>query len=207
MGGSLQAGAGGSAVFYVTYIQGRFRIFCKAAFCWGAGAKGSLGFEVDGGCYLAFMKSFMYMLRNVDYQKLADMMKLDAFQALCAIPLIMAARGVQAAVAMADQATDIVSQLLNDLTEENNRVKLMESVLNNPDQFKYSPPETKGALIAQLMDISWVDPLDPRNQNNNPLTFNSWKLGPMKRRKQAIFLALKWVQSKADYDNVMQHIT
>ena len=29
----------------------------------------------------------------------------------------------------------------------------------------------------------------------------------MKRRKQAIFLALKWVQSKADYDNVMQHIT
>ncbi|WP_410741964.1 hypothetical protein [Citrobacter portucalensis] len=207
MGVSLQAGAGGSAVFYVTYIQGRFRIFCKAAFCWGAGAKGSLGFEVDGGCYLAFMKSFMYMLRNVDYQKLADMMELDAFQALCAIPLIMAARGVQAAVAMADQATDIVSQLLNDLTEENNRVKLMESVLNNPDQFKYSPPETKGALIAQLMDISWVDPLDPRNQNNNPLTFNSWKLGPMKRRKQAIFLALKWVQSKADYDNVMQHIT
>lgn len=49
MGVSLQAGAGGSAVFYVTYIQGRFRIFCKAAFCWGAGAKGSLGFEVDGG--------------------------------------------------------------------------------------------------------------------------------------------------------------
>lgn len=206
-GVSLQAGAGGSAVFYVTYIQGRFRIFCKAAFCWGAGAKGSLGFEVDGGCYLAFMKSFMYMLRNVDYQKLADMMKLDAFQALCAIPLIMAARGVQAAFAMADETMDIIDNLLKDLTEENNRVKLMESVLNNPDQFKYSPPETKGALIAQLMDISWVDPLDPRNQNNNPLTFNSWKLGPMKRRKQAIFLALKWVQSKADYDNVMQHIT
>ena len=207
MGVSLQAGAGGSAVFYVTYIQGRFRIFCKAAFCWGAGAKGSLGFEVDGGCYLAFMKSFMYMLRNVDYQKLAEMMELDAFQALCAIPLIMAARGVQAAVAMADQAMDIITQLGDDLTEENNRVKLMESVLNNPDQFKYSPPETKGALIAQLMDINWADPLDPRNQNNNPLTFNSWKLGPMKRRKQAIFLALKWVQSKADYDNVMQHIT
>ena len=207
MGVSLQAGAGGSAGFYVTYIQGRFRIFCKAAFCWGAGAKGSLGFEVDGGCYLAFMKSFMYMLRNVDYQKLADMMELDAFQALCAIPLIMAARGVQAAVAMADQAMDIITQLGDDLTEENNRVKLMESVLNNPDQFKYSPPETKGALIAQLMDINWADPLDPRNQNNNPLTFNSWKLGPMKRRKQAIFLALKWVQSKADYDNVMQHIT
>lgn len=69
----------------------------------------------------------------------------------------------------------------------------MESVLNNPDQFKYSPPETKGALIAQLMDINWAGPLDPRNQNNN-LTFNSWKLGPMKRRKRAIFLALKWVQ-------------
>jgi hypothetical protein len=36
---------------------------------------------------------------------------------------------------------------------------------------------------------------------------NSWKLGPLKRRKQAVFMALKWVQSQADYNNIMQHLT
>ena len=65
---TVQAGAGGSGVFYITYIQGRFRIYCKAALCWGVGAKGEVGFEVDGSSFAAFMKSFMFMLRNVDYQ-------------------------------------------------------------------------------------------------------------------------------------------
>ncbi|MCU6195165.1 hypothetical protein KWH71_23085, partial [Enterobacter sichuanensis] len=35
LGVTAQAGAGGSAVFYVTYINSRFRIYCKAALCWG----------------------------------------------------------------------------------------------------------------------------------------------------------------------------
>lgn len=61
----------------MTYINSRFRIYCKAALCWGVGAKGSLGFEVDGNSFAAFMKSFLYMLRNVDYQKLEQMMKGD----------------------------------------------------------------------------------------------------------------------------------
>ncbi|MFB0713857.1 hypothetical protein ACEU59_22260 [Buttiauxella noackiae] len=207
MGITVQAGAGGSGVFYVTYIQGRFRIYCKAAFCWGVGAKGSLGFEVDGGTFYAFMKSFMYMLRNVDYQKLQEMMEPGSFKALCAIPLIMAAQGVQAAEAMLDEAESIILRLQLDLKDENKRVALMNSILDNPDQLMYSPPETKGAVIAQLMGINWVDSADPRNQNNNILTRNAWKFGPMKLRKQAIFKALKWVQSKSDYNNVMQHLS
>ncbi|MBN0997673.1 hypothetical protein JTM47_39060, partial [Pseudomonas aeruginosa] len=84
---------------------------------------------------------------------------------------------------------------------------LMYSILSNPDQLKYTPPETKGAVIATLIDQNWVDWLDPRNQNNDFFSVNSWKLGPLKRRKQAVFMALKWVQSQADYNNVMQHLT
>lgn len=207
VGITLQAGAGANAVFYITYIQGRFRIYCKAALCWGVGAKGDVGFEINGQHFLAFMKSFMYMLRNVDYQKLEKMMASDAFEALCAIPLIMAAKGVQAAEAMLNDAFNILEELKSQLYQENHRVELMNSVLSDPDQFKYSPPETKGALIAQLMDVNLIDLADPRNQNFNALTFNFWKSGPMKLRKQAIFKSLKWVQSKSDYDNVMQHIS
>lgn len=71
---TVQAGAG-EVGFYITYIQGRFRIYCKAALCWGVGAKGEVGFEVDGSSFAAFMKSFMFMLRNVDYQKIELMME------------------------------------------------------------------------------------------------------------------------------------
>lgn len=206
-GVNVQAGAGASAVFYVTYIKSRFRIHCKASLCWGAGAKGSLGFEVDGNSFAAFMKSFMYMLRNVDYQKLEKMMDPSSFRALCAIPLIIAAQGVQAADAMLDSIIQILNTLDNDLKKENKRVALMYSVLSNPDQFKYTPPETKAAIISMLIDTNWVDYQDPRNQNYDVSTLNAWKFGPLKKRKQAIFKALKWVQSQADYDNVMQHIS
>ncbi|WP_227008790.1 MULTISPECIES: hypothetical protein [Enterobacter cloacae complex] len=206
-GMTVQAGAGGSGVFYITYIQGRFRIYCKAAFCWGVGAKGEVGFEVDGSSFAAFMKSFLYMLRNVDYQKLELMMEGDAFRSLCAIPIIMAAQGIQAGEAMLKNMVVILQQIRADLKDENKRVNLMDSILSNPDQLKYTPPETKGAVIATLIDQNWADWLDPRNQNNDFFSVNSWKLGPLKKRKQAVFMALKWVQSQADYNNVMQHLT
>ena len=207
LGVTAQAGAGGTAVFYVTYINSRFRINCKAALCCGVGAKGSLGFEVDGNSFAAFMKSFLYMLRNVDYQKLEQMMKGDAFRALCAIPLVMAAQGIQAIDAMYEESSNIIDGLKLDLQDENSRVKLMKSILNNPDQLKYTPPETKGAVIATLIDNNWADWIDPRNQNNDFFSVNSWKIGPLKLRKQAVFKALKWVQSQADYNNVMQSLT
>lgn len=207
LGVTAQAGVGGTAVFYVTYINSRFRIYCKAALCWGIGAKGSLGFEVDGNSFAAFMKGFMYMLRNVDYQKLEQMMEGESFRALCAIPLIMAARGVQAVDTMYVEALNVLTTLKQELQNENSRVELMNSILSNPDQLKYTPPETKGALIAMLIDNTWIDWADPRNQNNDFFSINSWKIGPLKRRKQAVFMAMKWIQSQADYRNVMQHLS
>ena len=207
LGLTAQAGVGGSAVFYVTYINSRFRIYCKAALCWGVGAKGSLAFEVDGNSFAAFMKSFMYMLRNVDYQKLEQMMAGDAFRSLCAIPLIIAAQGIQAADAMLNNMTIILQRIEAELEDENNRVKLMDGILSNPDQLKYTPPETKGALIAMLIDNSWADWADPRNQNNDFFSINSWKIGPLKRRNKDLFLEIYFINIHSDYLNVMHHLS
>ncbi|WPU21660.1 hypothetical protein RI049_16520 [Cedecea neteri] len=206
LGVTAQAGGGGAAVFYVTYVNSRFRIYCKAALCWGIGAKGSLGFEVDGKSFAAFMKGFMYMLRNVDYQKLEDMMPRDSFRALCAIPIILAARGVQAGadmvLSMGDEVVDVLNTLKEALNDEDKRVRLMESIISNPDQLKYTPPETKGSIIAQLMDANVLDVIDPKNQKRD-----TKKWGVMQLRKEAIMLCFTWIQSKADYNNVMQHMT
>ncbi len=112
------------------------------------------------------MKSFMFMLRNVDYQKLEQMMAGDAFRSLCAIPIIMAAQGVQAAEAMLDDMLAVLQRIQTDILDENKRVYLMNSILSNPDQLKYTPGN-KGAVIATLIDQNWADWLDPRNQNND----------------------------------------
>ncbi|HBS2490744.1 TPA: hypothetical protein ACTYH2_003504, partial [Klebsiella pneumoniae] len=115
------------------------------------------------------------MQRNVDYQKLEQMMAGDAFRSLCAIPIIMAAQGIQVGEAMLKNMVVILQQIRADLKDENKRVNLMDSILSNPDQLKYTPPETKGAVIATLIDQNWADWLDPRNQNNDffPLTAGS----------------------------------
>lgn len=49
---TVQAGAGEVGFLYHLY-SGRFRIYCKAALCWGVGAKGEVGFEVDGSSFAA----------------------------------------------------------------------------------------------------------------------------------------------------------
>lgn len=89
VGMMVQVGVGGSGVFYIIYIQGCFCIYCKVVLCWGVGVKGEVGFEVDGSSFVVFMKSFMFMLRNVDYQKFEQMMVGDVFCFLCVIFIIM----------------------------------------------------------------------------------------------------------------------
>lgn len=82
----------------------------------------------------------------------------------------------------------------------------MEAINNNPGIFKYSTPETKGAAIALMIDVNFVDMIDPRNNAWNPTRADFYKISIMSLRKQAIFNALYWVQSKKDYENVMQHL-
>ena len=113
----------------------------------------SLKFEVDGNSFAAFMKSFMYMLRNVDYQKLEDIMQPGSFQSLCAIPIILAAEKIQIGAEMFNHLNSDIRGILRQFTQaldnEDKRVALMNSIIANPDQLKYTPPETKGSIISQ----------------------------------------------------------
>jgi hypothetical protein len=52
------------------------------------------------------------------------------------------------------------------------------------------------------MDVNALDVIDQRNQKKS-----ASKWGVMQLRKTAVMLCFKWVQSKADYNNVMQHMT
>ncbi|WP_053116003.1 hypothetical protein [Winslowiella iniecta] len=209
----FQAGAGGGGTFYVTFVSGRFRIYCKAGLCWGVGAKGSIGFEVSTNTIYDFFEFFIYLLRNIDYQKALSVMAVDAYKTFCTIPLIAISKGVDLGKVIVSDAESAYFQLYDSLCEENKRVRLMVKINQSPEVLKYTPPESKGAVIYMLMDNSGWDYVDPRNQNYNVLSdklsqrINVLKFGPVKLRKQAIFNSLRWVQSKSDYRNVMQHIS
>lgn len=127
---TVQAGAGGSGVFISPIFRDVFVFTVKRLYV-GEWGQREVGFEVDGSSFAAFMKSFMYMQRNVDYQKLEQMMAGDAFRSLCAIPIIMAAQGIQVGEAMLKNMVVILQQIRADLKDENKRVNLMDSILSN----------------------------------------------------------------------------
>ncbi|MEC5345307.1 hypothetical protein ABRZ24_22265 [Brenneria populi] len=214
---SLQAGAGVNAVFHITYIAGKFRIFCKAALCWGVGAKGALGIEVNIKEIGTFFEAFVIMLRNCDYQKMADLASDDAFKSLTILPILALSAGVQSGELMYKTIGKLVDefpsadQLLNDLSgvieAAERRRNLMNSINANPDLLKFTTPETKGTIIATLIENNFIDRVDWRNDNLDASTLNFYKVGVMKLRKQAVFNSLKWIQSKKDYENVMQHLS
>ncbi|MBU9824033.1 hypothetical protein J1783_03455, partial [Rahnella sp. L151-1A] len=81
-------GAGFEATFEIKLSDGKLYIACHAGLCWGVGASGGIDFEVDGEMLFDFLKYVYYLLRDADYQKLAVVIKKDAFDYLAKINLL-----------------------------------------------------------------------------------------------------------------------
>ncbi|MBS9439904.1 hypothetical protein EAE91_22975 [Photorhabdus noenieputensis] len=86
---------------------------------------------------------------------------------------------------------------------KNERVKLMEKInASQGDILKYASSKTKGEIIAVLIDSNLWDGVA------NPVKHHEQKCEEgtiVDARKRAVLAALKWVQSKHGYENVMQH--
>lgn len=156
------------------------------------------------------------MLRNVDYQKMEDEIASDAYRCIATLPIIAMLNG---GVSNAESLYKNIASLIKDLPEPGNilmalggalksarkRRELMNAINSDPDLLKYSTPESKGASISIMIDVNFVDKSDPGNWNFTKDNF--YKVGMMSNRKLAVFNSLYWIQSKKDYENVMQHIS
>ncbi|MQL47180.1 SUMF1/EgtB/PvdO family nonheme iron enzyme [Photorhabdus khanii] len=84
------------------------------------------------------------------------------------------------------------------------RVELIEKInASQGDVLKSVSLETKGEVIAVLIDTNLWDGVA------NPVKHDAQKCGKgtiLDARKRAVLAALKWVQSKRDYEDVMQHM-
>ncbi len=197
-----QAGWGVSGCMELSWKDGKVRIRVKGGVCSGLGAKGSVTLEVDGKAIMTeFMPCLAYMLRNADYIRLMDIMTEDDYGYFCAIPLLAGMYNLNRAI---DAANAIGTTLKVGWDDKEARVRLMEKILDNDEYLKYAPPESKGAAIAALIEKNvWDEVASPASHQGEACeggtTFAS--------RKRAILAVLRWVQSKREYENIMQHLS
>ncbi|EPF6062577.1 hypothetical protein R4Q63_000218 [Enterobacter cloacae] len=197
-----QAGMGMSGRMEFSWSDGRVRILVRGGVCTGFGAKGSVALEVDGKAIMRdFMPCLAYMLRNADYTRLINIMAEDDYRYFCAIPLLVGMYNLNRVI---DAGDEIIDSLKMGWGEKESRVRLMEKILDDADYLKYAPPESKGAAIAALIEKNfWDEVASPASHQGEACeggtTFAS--------RKRAILAVLRWVQSKREYENIMQHLS
>ncbi|EQB98494.1 hypothetical protein [Photorhabdus temperata] len=195
-----QVGEGFSGIVSFSYRNGRIRVVAKGGLCWGVGAKGAVGFDIDGeAIWEEFMPCLAYMLRNMDYVKMLELMAEEHYYAFCMMPLLKLGETV-----IAESINGLTSDLKRSWNDKEKRVALMEKINDSQgDVLKYAPPETRGAMIAALIETNFWDevasPASNRELKGEFMTVFS-------ARKRAILAVLKWVQSKRDYENVMQNL-
>ncbi|HHL2502340.1 TPA: hypothetical protein ACQ301_004477 [Yersinia enterocolitica] len=158
--------------------------------------------DVDGKAIMTeFMPCLAYMLRNADYTRLMNIMAEDDYRYFCAIPLLAGMYNLNRVI---DAGDEIIDSLKMGWEDKEARVRLMEKILNNDEYLKYAPPESKGAAIAALIETSfWDEVASPASHRGEACeagtTFAS--------RKRAVLAVLRWVQSKREYENIMQHLS
>jgi hypothetical protein len=88
--------------------------------------------------------------------------------------------------------------MLLDFASSQKRDELAARILAQPPMLRHSTPETKGMLIYQLTRHGKADWIDTGNYAGGD---------PYGHRKQAVIAILRWVQTRAEWDNVFQHMT
>jgi hypothetical protein len=199
-GVSGMLGAGGSAKFEVSYKDGKFRIVMAASLCVGLGARGKIGCEADAVLAEEFIVWFFYQLYHANYEFL-EFVEKDAFDTIKNIQFMMIHSGKKIEAFM-DQTVGLVQRhtekLLLDFANSQKRDDLAARILTQPPMLRHSTPETKGMLIYQLTRHGKADWIDVGNYAGGD---------PYGRRKRAVIAILCWVQTRAEWDNVFQHMT
>lgn len=210
--GAIRVGAGAEAGLKVYYEYGKFRFMAKASLCWGVGAKGKVQLEVDAGLIYEFLKVVAYQLKNVDYKKL-EFIEDEAFKALSNMIVLALQTGeainnfmYNAGVAVEQKLKNFWEAVESEKEASDKRGDLVERINNNPDILKYSTPDAKGFILYRLIQINSFDLVEGKNRTWDYEDINFWRFGFMTERKRAIINIFSWVQSKEDFDNVMQRV-
>lgn len=211
----LMAGIGGGVSFYCQLHDGKILIRCHASLCCGVGAKGSLEFAVDFKLIKQFLSWFAHQLFWSNYSYL-EFIALDTFKHLKYMMTLVIGFKESVSDLLATTFEDVTnifirhvslfSKKLNEVTERN---QLAENILNDEELLLFSPPESKGMLIALLMQCNaldkkgswWLPLLIPAYGIQQYLANNFYT-----KRSEAIIKILHTIQTQREWVQVMKNI-
>ncbi|MFU2318800.1 hypothetical protein [Rahnella sp. PCH160] len=190
---SYLAGAGFEATFQIKLYKGKLYVACHAGLCWGQGASGGIDFEVDAGQLFDFLKYVCYLLRDADYQKLSVIIIGSSFPVITKLILLSLVMDLETVRRLYNKGVDLDKSIDEFFADKKKRSFFIESISNNKELCHYTTPEIKGNMLAMLIEEDFYDGVRdilPGNQ-----------LGI----KKGILNIFRWVQSKAEYRNVLQY--
>ena len=211
----LMAGIGAGFSFYCQLRDGKILIRCHASLCCGVGAKGSLEFAVDFTLIKQFLSWFAHQLFWSNYSYL-EFIALDTFKHLKYMMTLVIGFKESVSDLLATTFEDVTnifirhvslfSKKLNEVTERN---QLAENILNDEELLLFSPPESKGMLIALLMQCNaldkkgswWLPLLIPAYGIQQYLANNFYT-----KRSEAIIKILHTIQTQREWVQVMKNI-
>lgn len=193
-----QAGIGASAKLMIDYVDGVFRVTAHAGICFGVGAEGTVSFAVNVKQIASFIYWLYYNLLNVGFRNLVIVSR-RAFEAFQYLTYLMACQGKKVEEYFLETSDDLLEAFV-DMEKKYKKAQashdLGKRILANPDQTRFSPPESKGILIYQLT----------RHGKESFAVEPGLGSGYLRTQKQAVLAILRQTQLKADIENVIQHI-
>lgn len=211
----LMAGIGAGFSLYCKIVNGKILIRCHASLCCGVGAKGSLEFAVDFKLIKQFLSWFAHQLFWSNYSYL-EFIALDTFKHLKYMMTLVIGfkKSIDDLLVMSlYQITNIFKDTIllieNKLGEVSSRNQLAENILNNEELLLISPPESKGMLIALLMQFN---ALDKKGSWWLPLLFPAYGIQQYlpnhfyTKRSEAIIKILHTIQTQREWVQVMKNI-
>lgn len=186
----------------VGYKNGNFVIAAQAGGCLGLGGSGNFACSVGADQIAQMFMCVLHQLKQADYSKLKDLMKTDIFTGFNQV-LCMVATGemtLREFVSSGRKDIDAIErqyrQFMNAIRQRGaDFIQQIERTLQSKwGWYAYSPPETRGAIIASIHDIV-----------SDPVNLANWDV-----RQSAAFIVSELIattQSTAHMANMLDRIT
>lgn len=193
-----QAGIGASAKVMVDYVDGVFRVTAHAGICFGVGAEGTVSFAVGVKQIASFIFWLYYNLLHVGFKNLVILSKaaFDAFKYLTYLMVCQGKKVEEYFLHAEEGLKELFAKAEKDYKKAQASYNLGKRILANPNQTRFSPPETKGILIYQLT----------RHGEDSFAVEPGLGSSYLRTQKGAVLAILHQTQLKADIENVIQHI-
>jgi hypothetical protein len=172
----------------ITYHEptGKFKFRAKAGITLGLGASGEVAGEISANNMVEFVQFVYHQLNNQNFDYLGFIER-ESFELLNRYLIYHIETGIQFKEAIEKSLEDIEEWWEDRNLAIEKSENITARIMANPEMLRFSPPETKGALLYQLTEDYWF----------------YWE----ERQEDAVLVILSWIQTQREFQEVCEHMT